>query len=131
MALAPAADAGKAASAAILLGSDPKHQIVEEKEQFCRRKEEISYLLHEVKVERLKVEKIKVERLEAENAEVVIVKHAAYQIRCVCTSARFCIELKTMTPRRLCGESTNHEFACACSNPSLLEARVELVCMTQ
>jgi hypothetical protein len=126
VALAPAADAGKAASAAVLLGSDPKHQIVEEKEQFCRRKEEISYLLHEVKVERLKVE-----RLEAENVEVVIVKHAVYQIRCVCTSARFCVELKTMTPRRLCGESTNHEFACACSNPSLLEARVELVCMTQ
>jgi hypothetical protein len=60
VALAPAADAGKAASAAILLGSDPKHQIVEEKEQFCRRKEEISYLLHEVKVERLKVERLKV-----------------------------------------------------------------------
>jgi hypothetical protein len=96
VALAPAADAGKAASAAVLLGSDPKHQIVEEKEQFCRRKEEISYLLHEVKVERLKVE-----RLEAENVEVVIVKHAVYQIRCVCTSARFCVELKTMTPRRL------------------------------
>jgi len=131
VALAPAADAGKAASAAVLLGSDPKHQIVEEKEQFCRRKEEISYLLHEVKVERLKVERLEVERLEAENVEVVIVKHAVYQIRCVCTSARFCVELKTMTPRRLCGESTNHEFACACSNPSLLEARVELVCMTQ
>jgi len=32
VALAPAADAGKAASAAILLGSDPKHQIVEEKD---------------------------------------------------------------------------------------------------
>jgi hypothetical protein len=73
VALAPAADAGKAASAAVLLGSDPKHQIVEEKEQFCRRKEEISYLLHEVKVERLKVERLKVERLEAENVEVVII----------------------------------------------------------